>query len=163
MSFTCDEYRQKQGLEHGVGWPFMGVSYGRCEDCGKSRACEDLKPPLKADDILRNSFGLTPQEIDSANGIGSESAAERAKIAAWTREWFETHAPAHRDDFDLITMLKDYRDHLLTPQRGNPVDLNDGTWGKILASVIENSCARCGAPLDASGNCARRQRRLSGR
>lgn len=42
MSFTCDDCRKKQGLEHGLGWPFMGISYGRCEDCGKVRECEDL-------------------------------------------------------------------------------------------------------------------------
>jgi hypothetical protein len=42
MSFTCDECRQKQGLEHGLGYPFMGISRGPCEDCGRVADCEDL-------------------------------------------------------------------------------------------------------------------------
>ncbi len=42
MAFTCNECREKIGLEHGPGWPFMGISYGRCEDCGKTAECEDL-------------------------------------------------------------------------------------------------------------------------
>jgi hypothetical protein len=46
MSFTCDECRQKQGLEHGLGYPFMGISRGRCEDCGRVADCEDLRVPF---------------------------------------------------------------------------------------------------------------------
>lgn len=42
MSFTCEECRQKQNLDHGPGYPFMGISRGRCEDCGNVADCEDL-------------------------------------------------------------------------------------------------------------------------
>jgi hypothetical protein len=42
MSFTCNECRIKNKQEHGLGWPFMGLSWGRCEDCGKTTECEDL-------------------------------------------------------------------------------------------------------------------------
>jgi hypothetical protein len=50
MSFTCNECRVKQGLAHGLGWPFMGISYGRCEDCGKTRECEDLHGRLEKEE-----------------------------------------------------------------------------------------------------------------
>ena len=42
MSFTCNDCRIKQRKEHGLGYPFMGISYGKCEDCGKVAECEDL-------------------------------------------------------------------------------------------------------------------------
>ena len=33
---------------------------------------------------------------------------DREEICAWTRQWFETHSPASRDDFDLANMLADF-------------------------------------------------------
>ncbi len=37
---------------------------------------------------------------------------DREAICKWTRQWFETHAPASREDFDLATMLADFSKHL---------------------------------------------------
>jgi len=53
MSWTCNDCRIKQKQEHGLGWPFMGLSWGRCEDCGKTAECEDLhgNPYSQTDDL----------------------------------------------------------------------------------------------------------------
>ena len=38
---------------------------------------------------------------------------DREEICAWTRHWFETHDPSSRGDFDLATMLADFRKHVV--------------------------------------------------
>jgi hypothetical protein len=40
--FFCEECRKKNDWPTSLGYPFMGVSYGRCEICKKTDECHDV-------------------------------------------------------------------------------------------------------------------------
>jgi hypothetical protein len=42
MMFYCEECRIKHNYPGAVGWPTIGMSYGKCEICGKLAECHDV-------------------------------------------------------------------------------------------------------------------------
>jgi hypothetical protein len=55
--FFCENCRVKNKWPKSLGWPFMGVSYGRCEICRKHTECHDV--PSSA---LKNDTEKTTEE-----------------------------------------------------------------------------------------------------